>query len=210
MKYCPVCDTHYSDSHDRCSVCGVELIPESLRGRPLNEKERREPIELVWRGGDPVAVSQALAALRAAGIQHHLKSTNDHLVFELGMPRPKYEIRVFASDAEGARQLLAGITESLPFAISEIPDLSNAAEAKAEEDKREHAPAWKPAAATVAIWEGDDSALARVLEDCLRENNIGFRREGREPGQLRLFVMPGDADPACEILREVLEASPPE
>src|SRR5207247_4457084 len=103
MKYCPICNTQYSDSHNRCSACGVELIPESLRGRPLNEKERREPIELVWRGGDPVAVSQALAALRAAGIQHHLKSTNDHLVFELGMPRPKYDICVIDSAESVAR-----------------------------------------------------------------------------------------------------------
>ena len=208
MKYCPVCDTQNSDSHDRCSVCGVELVPESLRGRLLNEKERKEPIELIWKGGDPVAVSQAIAALREAGIRHHVKATNDHFVFELGIPRPKYELRVFASDAGAARQLLAGITESLPFALGETADLGDASEAKATEDKRQRTYAWKPAAATVAIWEGEDAALAQVLEDSLRENQIGFRREGCEPGPLRLFVMPADAASAREILREITEASP--
>jgi hypothetical protein len=61
----------------------------------------------------------------------------------------------------------------------------------------------------VEIWKGDDPALAKLLEDCLRENEIGFRREGREPGELRLFVTKQDEAQAQEILREVREGTPP-
>jgi len=59
---------------------------------------------------DPVAVSEVIAILREAGVQHHVQATNDHMVFELGMPRPKYAVRVFASDKEKARELLGEVT----------------------------------------------------------------------------------------------------
>ena len=204
MKYCPVCDAEYLATYDHCTLCGVELVPEDLRGHPLHEKERNEPLDMIWKSGDPVAVSQAIAALREAGIPHHVKTTNDHFVFELGIPRPKYEVRVFRSDADRARALLEPIRESLPFALEEHVEAEEAG--KIEE---RHATEWKPAQATAEIWSGEDAGLAHILEDCLRENRIGFRREGAEPGTLRLFVMPADADTAREILREIAEGTPP-
>jgi len=38
---------------------------------------------------------------------------------------------------------------------------------------------------------------------------IGVRREGKEPGKIRFLVAPGDEGAAREIIREVLEATPP-
>lgn len=208
MKYCPLCDAEYSDVHDRCTVCGAELVAESLRGRPMNEKERRERLELVWKSGDPVAVSQAIAALREAGIRHHVQSTENHLVFELGMPRPKYEIRVFASDAPAARQLLDGISESLPFAVGESSSAADIEEGAEPNESSAKGLPWKPALATLELWSGDDASLEKVLEDCLRENYIGFRREVAGSGTLRLFVMPAEESAAREILRELTEGTP--
>jgi hypothetical protein len=204
MKFCPLCNAEYTSPHDRCTVCGIELVPEELRGRPFNVKERSEPIDMVWKSGDPVAVSQAIAALCEAGIQHHVKTTNDHFVFELGIPRPKYEVRVFRSDAAHAHSLLEPIYQSAPFAVNEPtfpdepagPDITRSAD-------------WNPAHATAEVWSGEDAAFAQILEDCLRENRIGARRQGAEPGMLRLFVMPPDADAAREILRELREGTPP-
>jgi hypothetical protein len=77
--------------------------------------------------------------------------------------------------------------------------------AKVERGKSE----WNPAAAVSEIWSGEDAALAQLLEACLRENQIGVRREGREPGTMRLSVMPQDEAAAHEIVRQVREASPP-
>src|ERR1700742_837701 len=119
MKYCPVCDAEYADSHAMCSVCGIELVAEELRGQPLDERQRKEKIVLAWRGGDPLAVSEVIHILREAGIRHHVQPTNEHLVFELGMPRPKYAVRVFLSDQSRAKELLANVRESAPFAIDE-------------------------------------------------------------------------------------------
>jgi hypothetical protein len=159
----------------------------------------------VWRGGDPVAVSEVINTLRDAGIRHHVQPTNDHLVFELGMPRPKYAVRVFASDTAKAKELLADIRESSPFGLSEAPGSED--DSATSQDRPAHQ--WNPAAATVEIWSGEDAALAGLLEACLRENVIGVRRQGSEPGLLRLLVMPADEISAREIIREVRDATPP-
>jgi hypothetical protein len=208
MKYCPLCDAEYVASHAQCTVCGVDLVPEELRGRPLDERQRSEKIVVVWRGGDPLAVSEVINALRDAGIRHHVQPTNEHLVFELGMPRPKYAVRVFSSDAAKAKELLSDIRESLPFALDGTEDSSQDVEQGSATDRaREHE--WSSAAATVEIWNGEDGALAELLEACLRENRIGVRREGAEPNSLRLLIMPADEPAAREIIREVGEATPP-
>jgi hypothetical protein len=207
MKYCPLCDAEYSQAHTSCTVCGVELVPEELRGRPLDERQRKERIELVWRGGDPGAVSEVIHVLRDAGIRHHVQPTNDHFVFELGMPRPKYVVRTFASDAARAKELLTGIHEASPFVSMEASALALAAEPIERKPFRRHD--WKPAAATLEIWSGEDAALAQLLQDCFRENDIGVRCEGKPPGIMRLMVMPSDEASAREIIREVTEATPP-
>lgn len=210
MKYCPVCDAEYSDSHTMCTVCGIELVREEMRGRPLDERQRKEKIVLAWRGGDPIAVSEVIHILRDAGIRHHVQPTNEHLVFELGMPRPKYAVRVFASDLPKAKELLADIRESAPFALDDYVAADSAPDAM---DPPTPAPRptheWNAAAANLELWSGDDAALADLLEACLRENRIGVRRESSAANDVRLIVMPADETASREIVREVLEAAPP-
>jgi hypothetical protein len=209
MKYCPVCDAEYADGHAMCSVCGVELVPEELRGHPLDERQRKEKIVLIWKGGDPLAVSEVIHILREAGIRHHVQPTNEHLVFELAMPRPKYAVRVFLSDLPRAKQLLADVRESAPFALDEPAEDEGASDAIAS---RASDRSWKPSDATAVVWSGADAALADLLEACLRENRIGVRRDdanGAEPNQIQLRVMPAAEAASREIIREVREATPP-
>ncbi len=206
MKYCPLCDAEYAASHTHCTVCGVDLVAEELRGRPLDERQRNERIVVVWRGGDPLAVSEVINTLREAGVRHHVQPTNDHMVFELGMPRPKYAVRVFASDAAKAKELLADIRETPPFALTETHELEQEQTSMPASAPRHE---WNPAAATVEIWSSEDAALADLLEACLHENQIGVRREGTEPGPRRFLVMPADEVQAREIIREVRDATPP-
>jgi hypothetical protein len=214
MKYCPVCDAEYPDSHTMCSVCSIELVPEELRGHPLDERQRKEKIVLAWRGGDPLAVSEVIHILRDAGIRHHVQPTNEHLVFELAMPRPKYAVRVFLSDLSKAKELLANVRESAPFALDEPAD-------DAGETGEEEAPSrltdreFRPKEATAVVWSCEDTALAELLEACLRENRIGVRRDdaanetGTGPNQIRLLVTPDAEAASREIIREVREATPP-
>jgi ferredoxin len=204
-KYCPLCAAEYSASQERCAVCGIELVSEELRGQPLDDQQKRERIVMVWRGGDPLAVSEVVNRLRDAGIRHHVHATEDHLVFELGMPRPKYAVRVFESNVPKVTELVAGIRESLPFGLSftPVPEQEPAAPLPRSQGS------WNVAAATIEVWSGEDAPVAELLEACLSENQIGVRRTGLEPGTLRLFVMSGDEAAAREIIREVRDATPP-
>jgi hypothetical protein len=212
MKYCPVCDAEYPDSHTMCSVCSVELVLEELRGQPLDERQRKEKIVLVWKGGDPLAVSEVIHILRDAGIRHHVQPTNEHLVFELGMPRPKYAVRVFLSDQARAKELLADVRESAPFVLDEPAETAGDSDALAN---RSNDPSWSSGAATAVVWSGEDTALADLLEACLRENRISVRREdggnvaGGESSEIRLSVPPAAEAASREIIREVREATPP-
>ena len=204
-KYCPLCDAEYPASFESCTVCGVELVPEGMRGQPLTEQDKKDRLVIVWRGGDPVAVSRVVSLLRDAGIRHHVESTHDYFVFELAMPRPRYTVRVLEADAQQAGEVLAGVTDSPFFGAAISPDFpadENASELQVSSN-------WNLAAATVEVWAGEDAALARVLEDCLRENRVGFRREERESRGIQLFVMAADETAARAIIREILEATPP-
>lgn len=220
LLFCPICDAHYASGHTHCTLCGVDLVPERLRGQPFDERLRADRLQVVWRGGDPVAVSRVIAALRGARIPHHVKPNQDHMAFELGIPRPRYEVRVFASDAAAAQHLLDPIHESPPFAsLTDSPNPAQLEIVARSASPREisepplsdmgasHA-RWKHQQATREIWASDDSALAQILEDCLAENSIGLRVEGAAPGMLRLFVRPQEETRAREIIREVLDGSP--
>lgn len=197
-----------------CSVCSIELVPEELRGHPLDERQRKEKIVLAWRGGDPLAVSEVIHILRDACIRHHVQPTNEHLVFELAMPRPKYAVRVFLSDLSKAKELLANVRESAPFALEERAN--DAAETDEEEARSRVADReFQPKEATAVVWSGEDAALADLLEACLRENRIGVRRQddanatGTGSNQIHLLVKPAAEAASREIIREVREATPP-
>jgi hypothetical protein len=204
-KYCPLCNAEYPASFESCTVCGVELVPEGMRGKPLTEQDKRDRLVIVWRGGDPVAVSRVVSLLRETGIRHHVESTHDYFVFELAMPRPRYTVRVLQADAQQANEVLAGVMDSPFFGAGISPDFP----AEINAPMTAVSSNWNLAAATVEVWAGEDAALARVLEDCLQENRLGFRHEEREGRRVQLFVMPADEAAAREIIREILEATPP-
>lgn len=207
LKCCPSCGAQYRDSWERCTQCGTPLVPEELQGKPLTEKERRDRLELIWRGGDPVAVSRVIEALRSAGIQHHVLGGHGYLVFGLAMPQPKYEVRVLQSDAAAAKEAVRDI-EDAPFLGTSIS--SDFPEGAATVKTPEAGPFdSKLSAATRPVWAGEDSGLAQILEDCLAENRIVVRRTGNSGAVMELQVPPGSESAAREIIREVIEGVPP-
>jgi len=207
LKYCPQCDSRYLSHYRTCSVCGVELLAEAQRGLPDTVTRRKDPLELVWRGGDPVALGRVIAALEAEGVRHFVQSTDDHLVFELAMPRPKYNVWILHGDSEKAKGFLAGIDER-PFFGADVTVDSSADDSMRASNG--FSTRWNPAAAIVPVWTSDDSALTRWIEACLYENGIGFRRQGIEPGNVQLSVQREVESRAREIIREIVEGPPQE
>jgi len=104
---------------------------------------------------------------------------------------------------------LANVRESAPFALDEPAE---SAVDSSENEERVEDRDWKPTEATVVVWGGEDTALADLLEACLRENRIGVRREENAsgPNQIHLLVKPAAEAASREIIREVREATPPD
>jgi len=67
---------------------------------------------------------------------------------------------------------------------------------------------WDDDAAVSQVWNGDEEDFANTLVACLRENGIASRKLS-EAARWRLVVRPEQEARAKEIVREVVEASPP-
>jgi len=66
-----------------------------------------------------------------------------------------------------------------------------------------------PEDATAEVWSGEDGELAENIENCLRE--VGIESVALEmEGKRSVRVMPQSEARAKEIVREILEAAPPE
>lgn len=203
--FCPLCKAEYREGFHRCAECDVDLV-DSLVKENMEEDDKAE---LVWRGSDPVAVSRVLGSLRGAGIPYFVKQTSEHLVFGLAIARPRYHILVPRSHFYAAQYLVAPISETLPFESSQpAPDAEKTAVASEESQSLGPAEDWHPKQATLEVWAGTDAGTTEALGDCLRENGIGFRLLADDERQ-HILVRPEDKKRAREIVREVIEGSPP-
>jgi hypothetical protein len=62
---------------------------------------------------------------------------------------------------------------------------------------------------TAEVWSGNDDRIARFLIAAMQENEIPIRLEN--PGeQTRICVSAANEKRASEIVREIVEAAPPE
>lgn len=209
-KHCPLCHMKYSEHYSRCTECGVDLVEGAEPQGPQTGREARETLVVAWMGDDAIAFSRVLAALRSAGVRHFTSSTHTHLAFGLGIPRVRYEIRVFNSDARTAQYLAAPIRGNPAFAVRGVMEQGEEATDESQSPPEDSSlRKWTPAQAIVEVWAGNDSGLVDVFRKCLDENKVPYRREGDSPGIQRLLTRPEEAAQAREIIREILQGTPP-
>jgi hypothetical protein len=67
---------------------------------------------------------------------------------------------------------------------------------------------YDPDEATAEVWSGDDADTKDMLVASLRENGIGSEVSGN--GEFQIRAMPSAEPRAREIIREVIEATPPQ
>jgi hypothetical protein len=209
-KRCPVCGLTYGANYASCTRCGVELASREDPDVSVPDLDGEEKLLVVWRGSDPEAFSRVELALRGAGIAHHATATHDHLAFNLGIPRPMYEVRVLQSDFEAAKGLVAPIHETLPFEVQkpQTQEGGTALPPAARGGIRSHAE-HNLSEAVVQVWSGDDPAIGNMLQACFFENRILLRIAGTTPGQRDFYVCPEQEAAAREIVREIIEGKPP-
>jgi hypothetical protein len=229
--YCPQCGVEYREGYSSCSDCHVLLVHE----RPRTSDDRsvalgdpnRDPFCAFWQGTDDRVLAELGTVLDEAGIPYRTARREDHLFnrmdqpsLQLGVPASLYEKAEQAvQDAFSAQPLLRDTNGFIPEGLEKKFDFHENELAMDLEDSpltddadRSQSSTlledWFPEDANVEIWRGNPND-AWMLEMSLKENEIHFRAEtGNEMKQL--FVVPEDETRAREIIREILEASPPE
>ena len=167
------------------------------------------------RGDDPADCATVKDAFKKAGIPVLDQGPTGYFIFP--SMRPKTEICVSSANAEQARKIVADLeasddpgemTEeeraSLELPESDLPDSDgqSALPPDLSEDWYEDDP-------VAEVWSGEREDFADGLLACFREVGIASRKLS-EGVHWRVVVRPEQKSRAKEIVREVVEARPPE
>jgi hypothetical protein len=232
---CPQCRAEYRQGFTICADCDVPLLPEYDTSAllavppppPTPGDPNRDPFCAFWQGDDARLHADLTSILDSVSVAHktirredHLFNLNNYPAFQIAVPFSLYEraeraiketFDLDASDPDAVQSLaapplLAYVPRSirkLPATLSPpvdevIPGPPTAGDASDS----------FPDELSAAVWSGDDPSLREMLTASLNENKIHCRWH-TEGDLLRVFVRLTDESHAREIVREVIEASPP-
>ena len=209
---CPQCKCEYIRGVTQCADCGVALV-DALDSSQSNfpENVRLVPI---WRGKDDAECERVIEALESAGIPHTDPDSKSFFSF---LPTdPNTEIWVPEADEERARKTLGDLEGLVYPEESTSEEVESFAHPESDADSEEQGrevrdltEEWYEDDPVVEAWNGDSEPFADSLIVCLREVGIASRKRS-ETGHWRVVVRPEHESRAKEIVREVVEASPPE
>jgi hypothetical protein len=170
--------------------------------------EPQGSLVMLWAGEDPTLHSELTEELQSAGIPYVDRPTGDDRVPPTAdilpidwKPKFGFEVAVPASNLAAAEKILEKLLNEEPVDM-ELP---------AEDGADPAALAPDPAhlsQATSAVWSGDDQERANFLSQALKENEIPVRAETRG-SETTLHVPPEEEMLAREIIREIVESTPP-
>ncbi len=197
--FCPLCKAEYSQGLLQCPECNVPLF------RSQEEAEEKFPTAVLWEGDHPDFFSSLLEELTSDGVPHYgtRRSFGYHGVADV----PRFCAVVPQADLARAKRALAGVQadyetdENAALGVQRTIRLSDAS-------RMDTFGEWDDEGPATEVWFGADAALAQSLRDCLRENDIAYRSL-RASAAEHIVVHPEDEPRAREIVREVLEGTPP-
>ncbi len=210
---CPNCKCEYVRGVTECGDCGVPLVEKLEAPRAGSPGDAQ--IVLAWQGNDPSEYERVKEALENAGIQYMDRDSNTFQIFlPLGS---KLEIWVANSDRERAKKIIGDLegrvdpSELTPEEIESLalPESDQPSPADNDDQPVGSPENWHEDDPAAEVWSGDREDLADTLKACLREIGIASRKLP-EAGHWRLEVRPEQETRAKEIVREVVDASPPE
>jgi hypothetical protein len=234
--FCPVCKAEYREGFMECSDCGVALV--QLLSDDAGAPRNSEGLELLWSGVSQALSERIHDALDAAHIFHKVTEKDFGLLPNLAQS-VKF-VWIDSQDRTSSRSILEKIlvgrdarereaelsppdsgrvnpygldrriyvrtdSDGSPFESVSLFEPDSAGE-PIQDDIAED---FDPAAATSEVWSGEDAEMAENIRICLREVGIGCELK-QENGKSRFFVMPGSEARAREIVREIVEGTPPE
>ena len=233
--FCPKCGTEYREGFTACSDCGTTLVTASGASSPNLPSDE---MEILWSGTDPEFAEFLADALDRAELQHRDdKAKLDFLpalqgsVFKISVtasdkeaaqrvlqelidanaaapPRMSGDLvrdgadmspyrglsrRAFRSDKRAAPFESVGLLGSEPLEDVTPDDIVENIDA---------------GEATCEVWSGNGREMAETFKICLREVGIDsvIAADG---GMQRVFVIPAAETRAKEVIREIIEQTPP-
>ena len=176
---------------------------------PYPLPEDQGSVLLLWAGEDPAVHAALQERLDAAGIPFRDKAlgedqvapTADPLPIDL-KPRFGFEVSVLSGDFDAAQAILEGVLTEQPADL-EIPAQDDVSSADLP---LVSATELNP---TVEVWSGMDDRIAQFLTAALQENEIPIHLETADD-LTRVLVSATNEARAREIVREVVNATPPE
>lgn len=185
----------------------VRLLP------PPEEDPRARHLRSVWVGESDIECAGLCGELREAGINYRVDEQRE---LRVGETKNRYEIGVAEQDYERAKDITGGISPEEGEAEAEedeeipaAPEMEQPGSDWVDGGRAIRGREWYPEDATSLAWEGEPADWRNMIEMSLKENDIRMRWEMRDK-KPQLFVLPEDEERAKEIVREVLEAQPPE
>jgi hypothetical protein len=210
--FCPECKAEYRQGFTRCADCGVDLVyalPEVL----TVPEESGEKLHSLWAGADARICAEHCARLKDAGIPFKVVRREDRL-FNINT-YPDLEIAVPPSLHEKAKETIGNEDAIEPMeeaeiqAAMELPDEDDVAVTK-DGIHNWDPENWYPEDATVEVWSESTQRLTWMIESSLRENRIPSRTDTLDDGACKIFVLPEAEPRAQEIIREIVNAAPPQ
>ncbi|MGH9776613.1 MAG: hypothetical protein ACRD50_16905 [Candidatus Acidiferrales bacterium] len=237
--FCPECKAEYRSGFTRCADCDADLVDsldassasgseafsaDSAESNDLSPEEFIAP-QLLWSGVDTAAFTRIRSELDEAGIAYNDERLDSRLLY--ASMRHPLEIWVQRADMQSARKVLDGQSAAPttdPEALGALQtsahgdeisgEVASAAGSLPDDLEDESNDLDSPLiydVRAVEIWSGNDINMAQILKDCLRENGIAALMEQPiDSPQWRVAVRPEREARAREILREILDAAPPE
>ena len=223
--YCPLCGAEYRPGFSLCSDCQVALVPDPPRASSAEASADRASFVTVWAGDDPLKHGEICAALDRRKIPARTLDREDRS-FNLAA-QPAFEVYVPADFMDSARKVIQEIDIAEEAAERSSESRTPEAPAKEgssnEDEERGGTLDLDPEDATVEVWSGKDVRTAAMIVSSLRENQIICRSEpllagpkdapkdaNDEARPTTLLVFPQDQRRAKEIVREIVDAVPPE
>lgn len=238
--FCPICKSEAGAWSNRCPKCGTTLlsyIPASgsAAGKVLTDSEGRE---LLWSGLSLKIHAAICRGLADAGIEYKVSeksfgllpatdqtasfiwvsradrpralSVMDNLPANSKPDEPSDEATRDAAILNPwrlNRTILGRALEyETPFDAEYSLLDSGSTDGPTPDDIVEDFDAER---ATCKVWVGEDARMAQYFDDCLRGIGIGCV-VSPDGTKLRVLVMPAAEKRAREVIREIVEASPPQ
>jgi len=201
--FCPLCYAEFDRVIADCPNCGAKLVASE------EDAGRNVPRVVLWQGDHPDLLALLLQRLAEAKISFFAPGLGQGIRYKWPMNGPRFRVYVLESDFERAKKIADGVksefveNDARAIGLTAAVNLESARTPRASGD-------WDRLDQGVEVWSGNDSRVADFLRESLRTNEIAFRTRGESSSQQKLEVHPNDAARAREIVREILEGTPPQ